>query len=179
MTGFLASIPWGEPVADGYLTGLNAAAVWLPYLLVALAVLAGVARFWMHPRQFVHHLYRLLGAVLVARFVLVPLVRLFVQTLRPFQRLGFDPYIAPVHELSFPSSHVAVLAALAFATWKFRPVTGAALLAGALVVGVARVLAGVHWPADLVGGVVVGLVAALIADNWRALFGRRVYSKDA
>lgn len=179
MTVPFASFPWGEPVSDGYLTGLDAAAVWLPYLLVALALLAGVARFYYSPRQFVHHLYRLTGAALLARFVLVPLVRFFVQTLRPFQLLGFDPFIPPVHELSFPSSHVAVLSALAFATWKVRPMAGAALFAGAVLVGVARVLAGVHWPEDLAGGIVVGAVAAYAADNWRMLFGRRVYSKDA
>lgn len=173
MGSFPLSLPWGEPVSSGYLASLNIAAVWLPYALVALALLAGAAHFWPWPGRFGHHVARLLGAALLTRFVLVPLVRLFVQTVRPFQAIGFDPYIAPVMELSFPSAHVAVLSAIAFVTWKIRPAAGAALFAGAVIVGVARVLAGVHWPMDIAGGAVTGLVAALLVIHWRELFARR------
>lgn len=173
MTSLVASLPWGAPVSMGYLASVNVAAVYLPFVLVALAILAGVARFWMKPHQFTLFLAQLFGAMFLARFVLIPLIRLFVQTVRPYALLGFDPLIGPVMELSFPSAHTAVMAAVAFVVWRFRPSAGAALLLGAVIIGIARVFAGVHWPVDIIGGVFVGGAAALMAIYWRNLFGRR------
>lgn len=173
MTLLAVSLPWGAPVSYGYLASLNVAAVYVPYVLIALAVVEGAVHHWSRPARFPAFLARLVGAMLVARYALVPLVRMFVQTVRPYAALGFDPLIPPVFELSFPSGHVAVLSAVAFATWKVRPAVGAALLLGAVLVGIARVFAGVHWPADIVGGIPVGYAAAAIALNWERLFARR------
>lgn len=173
MSELAAFLPWGAPVSFGYLASINVAAVYLPFILAALAIAEGVAHFWTRPRAFAHHLLHGVGAVLLARYVLVPLVHIFVQTVRPYAALGFEPLIDPVFRLSFPSMHVAVLASIAFVTWKIRPSAGAALLSGAVIVGVARVLAGVHWLPDILGGLVVGAAAAAIAINWQSLFARR------
>lgn len=167
------SLPWGTPVSFGYLASLNVAAVYLPYLLIALAIVEGAVHFWGRPSRFPKFFVQAVGSMLIARYALIPLIRMFVQTFRPYVALGFDPLIPPVHELSFPSGHVSVLAAIAFVTWKIRPSVGAALLFGAVLVGIARVFAGVHWPVDIIGGIPVGYAAAAIALNWEKLFARR------
>ena len=120
---------------------------------------------WDRPRECVKYLARLGIAAILARFVLVELVRLAIHTARPYVAVGFIPYIDPVLEYSFPSGHTAVLSALAFVAYGIRPAAGAALLAGAVIVGIARVFAGVHWPVDIVGGTLIGLAAAL-AVHW-------------
>jgi undecaprenyl-diphosphatase len=92
---------------------------------------------------------------------------------RPYVALTFAPLIEPVHEYSFPSGHVAVLSALAFTAWRRRPAAGAALFAGAIIVGVARVLAGVHWPIDILGGMAVGAISALLTHLLVEYFSKK------
>jgi undecaprenyl-diphosphatase len=79
---------------------------------------------------------------------------------------------APSHEPSFPSDHAVAAFAIAFSVALVggRRV-GALFLAGATVVGVTRVFVGLHYPGDVAGGALVGLVAALIVfyggrDRW-------------
>lgn len=163
MASVAASLPWGAPVSFGYFAGINVAAVYLPFLIAAFALLVGVVTLGRRPRAFAPYLLQLVAATLIARYAVIPLIRVFIQTVRPYASMSFLPVIAPVYEFSFPSAHTAVLAALAFVAWRVRPAAGAALLFGAVVVGIARVLAGVHWPVDIVGGVIVGGLAAMLA----------------
>jgi undecaprenyl-diphosphatase len=75
---------------------------------------------------------------------------------------------------SWPSSHPAVL--LAFVTVAGRDLglgggarTGLACLAG--LVGISRVYLGVHYPADVAGGLLLGRA---VADAWSGSVSRRV-----
>jgi undecaprenyl-diphosphatase len=71
--------------------------------------------------------------------------------------------VPPSHEPSFPSDHaiaafaIAVSVALLGGRW-----VGALFLAGASMVGVSRVFVGLHYPGDVAGGALVGLIAALV-----------------
>jgi membrane-associated phospholipid phosphatase len=88
---------------------------------------------------------------------------------RPYQALdGFRLLIDRPRGTSWPSSHPAVL--LAFVTVATRNLDAAAstraaavLLAGA--VGLSRVYLGVHYPADVAGGMLLGWG---VADIWSA-----------
>lgn len=83
---------------------------------------------------------------------------------RPFVVLppGSDhQLIQHAADASFPSDHAAVGAALAAGMWgKSRPWTYWVLAALTLLVMVARVYVGVHWPTDVLGGMVVGIAVA-------------------
>lgn len=70
---------------------------------------------------------------------------------------------APSHEPSFPSDHAVAAFAIAFTvllvgSWR----VGVLYLLGATAVGLTRVFVGLHYPGDVAGGALVGLVAALI-----------------
>ena len=81
------------------------------------------------------------------------------------------PYLVmPVHVLatpaprdpSFPSDHAAVTAALATAILLAgRGAEGGAGLVGALLIGTARVVIGLHYPTDVIGGMVAGGCSAV------------------
>ena len=82
---------------------------------------------------------------------------------RPFVALGFVPLVEHAADSSFPSDHtlfgVALVTPLA---WTLRP-GGLLILIWALLVGAARVVAGLHYPSDILGSVGLALVLDAIA----------------
>lgn len=63
---------------------------------------------------------------------------------------------------SFPSGHATFLFSLwwALRLVRFPKRLTAFLLAGAVLVGLARVAAGIHWPLDILGGALLGIAVA-------------------
>lgn len=66
-------------------------------------------------------------------------------------------------EKSFPSAHATIAFSLAFAVYFHNKKWGRVLLLLATLVSLARVAAGVHYPSDALGGMLVGLFAAKVA----------------
>jgi membrane-associated phospholipid phosphatase len=95
--------------------------------------------------------------------------------LRPFDRLeGGRHLIDPPHGTSWPSSHPAVLLAFVAVAGRDLGLSSSArgLLAGlAGVVGLSRIRVGVHYPADVAGGL---LLAAALAEAWSGLVSPRL-----
>lgn len=72
---------------------------------------------------------------------------------------------------SFPSGHSAISVAVATVLAKRFPAIGPAVLAIACLVVLSRVLRGSHFPTDVVGGAVIGIVSGVVAtaplQQWR------------
>jgi len=67
-------------------------------------------------------------------------------------------------DYGFPSSHAAVYSALAVSLFFINKRAGYVTAVIALVIGIARVLAGVHTPLDILGGYIVGTLFAVVID---------------
>jgi membrane-associated phospholipid phosphatase len=65
-------------------------------------------------------------------------------------------------DASFPSDHTSLSFAIAFAVLAFDTVAGVVFLVVAAIIGVGRLFIGAHYPGDVLAGVGVGLVAALV-----------------
>ena len=77
----------------------------------------------------------------------------------PGQTLLLAP---PSFEPSFPSDHAVAAFAIAFSVLLVGGrLAGALFLTVAFVLGITRVFVGLHYPGDVAGGVLVGLVAAV------------------
>lgn len=100
-------------------------------------------------------------ALLLSRGFLTEIIRYFAGRKRPFAALEFEPLIEQSATSAFPSGHAAIFFALAVAAWFINRKWGYWLGVLALVNGVARVIAGVHWPSDILAGAVVGIISAL------------------
>src|SRR5712692_3278125 len=85
---------------------------------------------------------------------------------RPFVELGFEPLFPHAQDSSFPSDHTLVGVALVGPMLWRSPTLGSWLLVWALLVGFARVAAGVHYPTDILGSAILAL--ALAAVVWVA-----------
>lgn len=98
------------------------------------------------------------------------LIAYFYWRARPFTVLGFDALISksPLDK-SFPSDHAVVAWAAATVAFLYNKTSGYLVITAAILIGLGRVLAGVHYVSDvLVGGgigVAVGYVVFKISAN--------------
>jgi len=74
---------------------------------------------------------------------------------------------------SFPSGHSAFYAALAVSIFAYHRRAGFWFAVGAVVIGLSRIIAGVHFPLDVLFGFIFGAsVATLVYATFRALAKR-------
>lgn len=112
----------------------------------------------------------------VAAWLLSELIKSLVPTVRPFLING-----QPVETLTlpfdgaFPSAHTATAFALAVTIWFHDRKIGWIYLILALCVGLSRILANVHFPQDIFGGMVLGTIIAFIFEkvNFFRLLSRK------
>ena len=124
-------------------------------LLIALAVLA--CRTRSTPRAL-----WVPGAMAVA-FAISALVKLAVGEQRPCRMLPVG-HIAtacpPLGDYAFPSNHAVLAGAGATALFLLDRRLGAVAIVNALVIAVSRVYIGVHYPHDVVAGLLLGAAVA-------------------
>ena len=97
---------------------------------------------------------------------------------RPFVLLGQQPLFPHAADASFPSDHVSGgMAMLAARVGRWTKTITVVIV---ILVGAARVLAGVHWLDDIVGAAIIGLVIAGLASTaWSALVVPRLAVRTA
>ncbi len=184
----LAPAGWGSPavimVTDGHSARtyqevvaavadtpgwLSALAAHLPALglLVLLLLLAwtGWTGWRQHTPRGVGALLVLAGTVLA--YGLSEALKLVVDQGRPcraFGELTIWEHCPPVGDLSFPSNHSTVAGALATGLVLLAPRLALVAVPTAIVVAAMRVVAGVHYPHDVLAGLLLGatITAALL-----------------
>ena len=114
-------------------------------------------------------------AVLLSRGIITEIVRFFYHHPRPFDFYGFTPLVSESGN-SFPSGHMTFLFALGMAIWYANRKWGIGYFILSLIIGVARIYVGVHWPYDIAGGMLIGIVSgiivhALLKSTRLALYG--------
>jgi undecaprenyl-diphosphatase len=101
-------------------------------------------------------------AVILSRGIVSNILHSLIESPRPFVALGIDPLFNHLAENSLPSGHTAFLMPVALALFLLSRKAGWYGLAAVLVVGCARVIAGVHWPSDVLAGMLIGLISFMI-----------------
>ena len=116
----------------------------------------------------------LIAIVLVGRG-LSELQKYWIARARP----DLDPHLVVVKTSSFPSGHAAssmiflltlALALTARSRWHRLAVAGAILLS--ILIGASRVMLGVHWPSDVIGGWSFGMLWVLLTLRLAGRFVR-------
>lgn len=104
---------------------------------------------------------------IILAWTFAEMIKDIYHTTRPFVLEGKNPLVLfiPAANGSFPSSHTAVAFALALTIWLHDKRIGFAYLIAALLVGTARVLANVHYPVDIIGGAVLGIIVAYMIEK--------------
>ena len=133
------------------------------FIYVALAVFLFVAyQDWKKRRtRGIRDFAIAIASALIAKFGIVSLIHIFYHRPRPFLALKISHLITN-STYSFPSGHTTFLFALATATYFFHKKLAYFLFISGVIVGLARVASGVHYPSDILGGVLLGIIAGFV-----------------
>ena len=66
----------------------------------------------------------------------------------------------------FPSHHMTVMVVIAVSLWFRNHNLGKILFGLALISGLARIGAGIHYPSDIIAGLVIGWISALLINRF-------------
>lgn len=104
---------------------------------------------------------------LLAFLVELPLYLLLKNTIRrsrPADALdSLSAFIKPSDKFSFPSGHTAAAFVMATLLTAFYPLCGPIVFPLAIMIGLSRVMLGVHFPSDIAAGAVLGSLCAGLA----------------
>lgn len=105
--------------------------------------------------------------LLLSRGILSEIIRFFFFRTRPFVQLVFEPLISQsAAEASLPSGHAAFYFALAFALYYLGQKKWSYIFtAVSLIMGIARVFVGVHWPSDILLGIIIAFASAFAVNK--------------
>lgn len=101
-------------------------------------------------------------AYLIA-YTIAQVIHLFYFEPRPFVTFPITPLISHTANAAFPSGHTLTMTSIAFAYTYYKSFLTPFFLIFLVWIGFARIFVGVHYPQDILGGIVVGFIAVILA----------------
>jgi undecaprenyl-diphosphatase len=98
-------------------------------------------------------------SVVLSRGIIKPIIAFFLERPRPFVEFGIEPILDIAAKPAFPSGHMAFIIPIVCIVWLLNRKLGIWYLAGALLMGISRVIIGAHWLTDILGGTLVGFIS--------------------
>jgi undecaprenyl-diphosphatase len=91
---------------------------------------------------------------------------------RPFVAHHVIQLVKHEASASFPSNHAAAAFAVAASIWLWRRKDGSVWFLLAALIGFSRIWSGIHYPTDIVGGAILGILIAVVIGKlmrWQGL----------
>lgn len=109
----------------------------------------------------------LIFTAVIGSWLITQIIKNIAHTPRPFEVLA-DINTLIIHGGldSFPSGHATFYSALAMAVYIYHKKFGQVLFVGAFIIGISRIITGVHYPVDILVGWVLGALFAYYIHNF-------------
>jgi undecaprenyl-diphosphatase len=137
-----------------------------------MVVLTGI--IWFFNRPGVDRTWKLASAsgylAAAIAYVVAFVVHHIYDRPRPYEAHAIQHPWSSSTDASFPSDHTSLSFAIAFAVLAFDTAAGVVFLVVAAIIGVGRLFIGAHYPGDVLAGVLVGAVVAVIVVRWLRRF---------
>jgi undecaprenyl-diphosphatase len=144
-------------------------AEYFPYLVILLAIIFLLSHHDVltSKNKFKDSIHKWKEILFVSLSIILAwissiLLKIVFHVSRPF--IVF-PNIVPLFretDFSFPSGHATFFMAVAVAIFLYHKKMGYLFIFFAVLIGVARVIAGVHFPIDILGGYLVGFIISYL-----------------
>lgn len=137
---------------------IASSSLFLSYILIYFLIIFAILIPIFIRRDFIYSIltFVTIGSTWVAVYIMK---NIFIVE-RPFIALGLTPLFLETG-FSFPSSHVAVMATITVMVWKLNTKLGIFFSIFAVLMGVSRMIIGVHYPIDVVVGACTGVILGL------------------
>lgn len=151
-------------------------AEYLPYLLVAILLI-----FIFYPKinkkENQIMMFVALISALISKFIVKNAILFFYSRPRPFIALAETHNLLPINLgenfQSFPSGHAIFFFALAMGVYFYNKKLGLFFFICAILIGLARIFVGVHWPLDIIGGAILGILTAFLVQKLYLRFTKK------
>lgn len=136
---------------------------WFPYLLVLGAL---VYELYMREEGGIFRAAVRIFSPPAAAYIAAKLIKIATEFPRPFVALAEVDPLVRVGDLlgSFPSGHATFFMALGVTMYFCNRRLGIFYIIAALLIGIARIGAGVHWPLDIAAGFLLGAGVAVVIE---------------
>lgn len=158
---------------DLLLNGMNNEIFYVIYNLSQIPIWAKLSIFLSYPLTYILIILVLIGAIFFSKrkmfnFSLIFLTAIFswvianilkniIRINRPFVDLDIVPLSRDIG-FSFPSEHMTVFVAISVALFFINKKIGIIFFIIAILIGLSRIVIGVHYPSDIAGGLIVGFL---------------------
>jgi len=147
---FIRSKRYGTSII--YITGKV-----MTYLTAVVYLLTIVLLVYKEDMRFIRVI-----AVPAAGFVVLSVFREKYNAIRPYEKYNFKPlFPKDTHGKSFPSRHVFSIFICAGAVSFIYPLPGTVIYIMGVFLAVIRVIAGVHFPKDVIAGALAGILCSI------------------
>ncbi len=133
------------------------------YMPVLLILILGALWFTMQKKYQLGALLAALSAVLALG--IGQIIGFIFHRLRPYYVHPTHLLIARTQDTSFPSDHATLAFAIAALIWQIDRKISIVLLVLAALLGFARIYVGTHYPTDVIGGAILGIVVSSVVVN--------------
>jgi len=99
------------------------------------------------------------GSIIVSRLFIVELIRFFYHRPRPIILYNLNQLI-PETGYSFPSGHSTIFFAASAAIFCYNKKLGVIFFVASVLMNISRVIVGVHYLSDIIGGMILGSIVA-------------------
>ncbi len=134
---------------------------YLLYIILATLIILAASAWYLAKRQQLNGYLLTFAGAIIARFGIEPSIHFFYYRPRPFVALQI-PHLITDTTSSFPSGHTIFIFALATGLLFVNRRVAYAFFAAGLIVGLARIAGGVHYPSDILGGAVLGVFVVVV-----------------
>lgn len=139
-------------------------------LIVAWMLLKDRINFWKNFKLAAYFF----GTAIVSRFIFGEILKRLINRPRPFEVFHFVPLIPEDGGQSFPSGHATFFFAFSTAVYLYNKKAGIICYIVSVLMGLARIYSGVHYPLDILGGMALGALVGW--GSWK-IFSKRAWCK--